>query len=282
MNDKRNVLLLLYLLDRHIYLQITAVARRLLIFGAKYLRLCWKDFLGFFGGGGGRGWRRCFKHFLECTYFSRLAKVIIRILQPLLCFFLSLGFNPFFHLLNFYLLTRFLNTPLLATCYCFTLFSNTPAKIRFHKQQLSKYFSRKNSSRVNIIRYQCWVRTGYFLKIAKLVRRVSCILYLPRIYLHRIWQFALRCFSSFKLYTLYFSVVFEKNIVRPVLNFVYYCRAKLARLWFDYGFCVFWANRKTDHKSIKSTFRVRFNTKIQISVWNRIYRLRAVSLFLHI
>ena len=32
------------------------------------------------------------------------------------------------------------------------------------------------------------------------------------------------------------------------------------------GFCVFWGNRKTDHKSIKSTLSKRFNTKMQISV----------------
>ena len=32
------------------------------------------------------------------------------------------------------------------------------------------------------------------------------------------------------------------------------------------GFCVFWGNRNTDHKSIKSTLSKRFNTKMQISV----------------
>ena len=40
-----------------------------------------------FAGGKGGGWRRCFKHFLEYTYFWRLVKIIIRILQPFLCFF---------------------------------------------------------------------------------------------------------------------------------------------------------------------------------------------------
>ena len=38
-------------------------------------------------GGGGVGRGGCFKHFLEYTYFSKLSKVIIRILQPFLCFF---------------------------------------------------------------------------------------------------------------------------------------------------------------------------------------------------
>ena len=55
----------------------------------KYLRLCWREGWG--------DWHRCFKHFLEYTYFSRLVKsFIIRILQPFLCFvlfcFFSLGF----------------------------------------------------------------------------------------------------------------------------------------------------------------------------------------------
>ena len=40
-----------------------------------------------FSGRSGGGWRRCFKHFLEYTYFSRLVKIIIMILQPFLCFF---------------------------------------------------------------------------------------------------------------------------------------------------------------------------------------------------
>ena len=66
--------------------------------------------------GGVGGWRRCFKHFLEYSYFSRLVKVIIRILQPFLCFFLSLGFIFFFfNLLNFYPVSRFLVTPILVT-----------------------------------------------------------------------------------------------------------------------------------------------------------------------
>ena len=45
------------------------------------------DFPG--GRDGGRGWRRCFKHFFGIQIFSRLVKVFIRILQP---FFLPLGF----------------------------------------------------------------------------------------------------------------------------------------------------------------------------------------------
>ena len=48
--------------------------------------------------------RRCFKHFLEYKYFSRLVKVIIRILQPFLCFFFyqdSTGATPRCHLLHY-------------------------------------------------------------------------------------------------------------------------------------------------------------------------------------
>ena len=37
--------------------------------------------------GGVGGWGCYFKHFLEYTYFSRLVKIIIMILQPFLCFF---------------------------------------------------------------------------------------------------------------------------------------------------------------------------------------------------
>ena len=61
MNDKRNVLLL-YLLDRHIQLQMQ------------------EGGIGGWGGGGGG-------IVLEYTYFSRLVKAIIRILQPFLPFF---------------------------------------------------------------------------------------------------------------------------------------------------------------------------------------------------
>ena len=44
----------------------------------KYLRLCWRE---------GWGLSRCFKLILEYyTYFSRMVKIIIRILQPFLCF----------------------------------------------------------------------------------------------------------------------------------------------------------------------------------------------------
>ena len=48
-----------------------------------------------FTKGGRGGWKVDVlvpKHFMEYTYFSRLVKVIIRILEPFLCFFLSLGF----------------------------------------------------------------------------------------------------------------------------------------------------------------------------------------------
>ena len=61
MNDKRNIVLL-YLLDRHIHLYITAVARWL------FWRENTFNFAGESGGGGGGGgWRRSFKHFLEYT-----------------------------------------------------------------------------------------------------------------------------------------------------------------------------------------------------------------------
>ena len=77
MNDKPNVLLL-YLLDRHIQLQITAVAKCL------FRRENTFDF----AEGIGRGVDVVvLSIFLEYTYFSRLVKVIIRILQPFLCFF---------------------------------------------------------------------------------------------------------------------------------------------------------------------------------------------------
>ena len=58
--------------------------------------------------------------------FSRLATVIIRILQPFLCLFFHWDlFIYFFNLLNFYPVTRFLVTPLLVTRYCVTLFGNS-------------------------------------------------------------------------------------------------------------------------------------------------------------
>ena len=41
----------------------------------------------------------------------------VNMLQPFLCFFLSLGFIYFFNLVNFYPVTRFLVTPLLVTRY---------------------------------------------------------------------------------------------------------------------------------------------------------------------
>ena len=96
-NNKLNVLLL-YLLDRQIPL-CTNNSRSQVSFSArKYLRLCSREGLG--------GWRRCFKHFLEYTYFSRLVKVIIRILQPFLCFFFQ--YNLFI-----YFLTSWIFIPLL-------------------------------------------------------------------------------------------------------------------------------------------------------------------------
>ena len=107
MNDKRNVLLL-YLRDRQIQLQITAIAWWLFRRENTFRRL----------------WRCCFKHFLKYTYFKGLVKVIIRILQPFLCFFFHLDlFIYFFNLLNFYPVTLFLVTPLFVTRYCVTLFT---------------------------------------------------------------------------------------------------------------------------------------------------------------
>ena len=93
---------------------ITAVARWL------FRRENTFDFAEGRGGGG----RRCFKHFLEYAYFSRLVKIIIRMLQPFL-------FISFFNLLNFYPVTRFLVTLLLVTRYCVTLFSNTLTRTSF-------------------------------------------------------------------------------------------------------------------------------------------------------
>ena len=124
-NDKGNVLLL-YLLDRHTQLQITAVARWL------FRRENTFDFAGERG-------RRVdvvdLSTFLEYTYFSRLVKVIIRILQPFFMFFFHYDlFIYFFNLLNFYPVTRFLVTPLLrysVTRYSVALFSNTRRFIRW-------------------------------------------------------------------------------------------------------------------------------------------------------
>ena len=98
-NDKRSVLLL-YLLNRHIQLQITAVAR--LLFRRE-------NTFDFAGGRGGGLTSLC--NLLKYTYLTRLVKVIIRILQPFM-FFLSLGFTYyFFNPLNFYPVTLFLVTP---------------------------------------------------------------------------------------------------------------------------------------------------------------------------
>ena len=49
------------------------------------------------------------KHFLEYTHFSRLVKIIIRILQPFLCFsFIMIHLFIFLiNLLNLYLVTRY-------------------------------------------------------------------------------------------------------------------------------------------------------------------------------
>ena len=83
----------------------------------KYPRLWWREEWGW--GEGGGGWRRCFKHFLEYTYFLRLVKAIIRILQPFFMFFLFL---------TSWIFIPFLVFSLLVTRYCVTLFSNTHCK----------------------------------------------------------------------------------------------------------------------------------------------------------
>ena len=96
--------------------QITPVARWL------FQRENTFNFAGGRGGGGG-GWHHCFKHFLEYTYFSRLVKVIIRLLQPFFLFFLSSGF------IYWFFLTSWIFIPLLVFSllrYFVTLFSNTP------------------------------------------------------------------------------------------------------------------------------------------------------------
>ena len=82
----------------------------------------------FAGGRGGEG--RLSLLFLKRLHnFSRLAMVIIRILQPFLCFFFHWDifiylFIYLFNVLHFYPITRFLVSPLLVTSYCVTLFSN--------------------------------------------------------------------------------------------------------------------------------------------------------------
>ena len=54
-------------------------------------------------------------HIVELFKFP-IVKPSVNILQPFLCFFLSLGFIIYFiNLLNFYPVTRFLVTPLLVT-----------------------------------------------------------------------------------------------------------------------------------------------------------------------
>ena len=144
----------------------------------------------FFWGGGEGGVNAVvfFNHFLVCTYFWRLAEVIIRILQPLLCFILSLGFNHFSFLTSSIFISllvfSLLRYSLLVTALLCLV--TPPQKYVSTNSNYANIFPAKISSRVIILCYRCWVRTGYFLTIAKLVRRVSCILYLPPIYLHRI------------------------------------------------------------------------------------------------
>ena len=70
------------------------------------------------GGGGGWGWRRCFKHFLEYTYFSRLVRWLLGYNNHFYVFsFIRIYLFIFFNLLNFYPVTRFLFTSLLVTGY---------------------------------------------------------------------------------------------------------------------------------------------------------------------
>ena len=123
MNDKRNVLLL-YLLDKQIPLCTNNSRSQVTFSAGKYLRLCWREGLV--------GWNRCFKHFLEYTYFSKLVKVIIRILQPFLCFFFQ--YNLFIYFLTSWIFIPFLvfsllRYSLLVTRYCVVVFSNTRGAI---------------------------------------------------------------------------------------------------------------------------------------------------------
>ena len=69
-------------------------------------------------GGVGWIWRRCFKHFLEYTYFSRLVRWLLGYYNHFYVFsFIRNFFFFFFNLLNFYPVTRFLVTSLLVTGY---------------------------------------------------------------------------------------------------------------------------------------------------------------------
>ena len=73
--------------------------------------------------------------------FSRLATVIIRILQPFLCIFFHWDlFIYFFNLLNFYPVTRFLITPLLVTALLCLVTAGTaaPAIAEFHHKKKKK------------------------------------------------------------------------------------------------------------------------------------------------
>ena len=76
MNDKRNVLLL-DLLDWHIQFLIANNSRSQVTFNFRRENIF--DFAGGRdpGGGGGVGRCRCFKHFLEYTYFSKLSKATL-------------------------------------------------------------------------------------------------------------------------------------------------------------------------------------------------------------
>ena len=96
-----------------------------------------KNTLDFAGGRGGGSWRRFFKHFLEYTYFSRLVKVIIRILQPFLCFFLLLGFIYLFISLTSWIFIPYSFSRYSVTRYGLTLFSNTLWKKRVPEQPFS-------------------------------------------------------------------------------------------------------------------------------------------------
>ena len=93
-----------------------------------------------FAGGRGGVWVRCFKHFLEFTYFSRLVKIIIMIYYNHFYVFSFIRIDWFIFLTSwiFILLLVFSLLPLLVTCYCVTVFSNTLQYLSFFSTSFLK------------------------------------------------------------------------------------------------------------------------------------------------
>ena len=103
-------------------------------------RFCAKIPLTLLEGGVGSG-RLSLMFLISLHNFSRLATVIIRILQPFLCLFFYWDlFLYFFNLLNFYSVTRFLVTPLLVTALLCLVTAGTaaPAIAEFHHTHTKK------------------------------------------------------------------------------------------------------------------------------------------------